>query len=403
MFYIVTYVTHEERYFKLLKTYPGLVVLGMGKKWNGFKDKVDGVVEFCQTKNPDDIVLFVDGFDSIILCDPDVIVSLYKSKFNDKLVFSKSMKPSNIIYKYGQDKFFGRCNDTSLNSGMYISRADLIIDFWSKMVSASEDDQRYANYQCTQKDYVAIDTSHELFYNYSSNDTLDYINNKLSINGVQPCVISAPASNNINDVLSKLGFTDLPEIGTNSKYKFKTYFKQFIPEILFVILALLILKFNKTNVHSWMILFLLFLEFIHYQLYTKFQDVPLKNKLLYSVMDLFHIGVMFWIFTLILNFKCNTSKLILLNLAFLVILLLFFIFKRCFLTRLENKLLNVEGHGAVPQKTRIGYFFDINKAYVPAKGDNTINWINGNTLLLVLIIILNCYCLLGKKLCSSKN
>jgi hypothetical protein len=152
-----------------------------------------------------------------------------------------------------------------------------------------------------------------------------------------------------------------------------------------------------------MILFLLFIEFIHYQLYTKFQDVPLKNKLFYSVIDLFHIGLIFWIFTLILNFECNTSKLILLNIAFLVILLLFFIFKRCFLTRLENKILNVEGNGAVPQKTRLSYFFDINKAYVPAKGDSIINWINGNTLLLILIIILNCYCLFGKKLCKTCN
>ena len=403
MFYIVTYVTHEERYFKILKNYPGLVVLGMGTTWKGFKDKIDGTVEFCKTKNPDDIILFVDGFDSVILCDSELILSLYNSKYINKLVFSKSMKPKNIIYKYTQDKFFGRCNGISLNSGMYIGRASSIIDFWSKMTSTSEDDQRYANYQCTQKDYVVVDTSHELFYNYSTVDALDYVNNKLSIKGVQPCVISAPVSNNINGVLSKIGFTDLPDIGNNTQYKFRTYFVQFIPEILFVIVAILILKFNKTKINSWIIIFLLFLELIHYQLYVKFHDVPLKNKLLYSAMDLFHIGIMLWVFTLLLNFKCNTQKLILLNLAFLVILLLFFIFKRCFLTTLENGVINVKDDGAVPAETRLSYFFDINKPYLPAKGDNTQNWMNGNTLLVVLIIVLNAYCLFGKRLTGKCN
>jgi hypothetical protein len=40
-------------------------VLGWGTKWNGFSDKSKGLVEHLKTKNDDDdIVVFVDGFDS---------------------------------------------------------------------------------------------------------------------------------------------------------------------------------------------------------------------------------------------------------------------------------------------------------------------------------------------------
>ena len=43
---IITYATHEERYFSILKeSCPDIVVLGHGKKWNGFKDKVLATVE----------------------------------------------------------------------------------------------------------------------------------------------------------------------------------------------------------------------------------------------------------------------------------------------------------------------------------------------------------------------
>lgn len=67
MFYIITYASHSENYFELLKTYPELIILGYGKKWNGFQDKINATVSFCKKIKKDDIVCFVDGFDSIIL------------------------------------------------------------------------------------------------------------------------------------------------------------------------------------------------------------------------------------------------------------------------------------------------------------------------------------------------
>ena len=52
MLNIITYATHNERYFENLKeSYPNIIVLGWKTKWNGFYDKVRGVMNFCKDKN----------------------------------------------------------------------------------------------------------------------------------------------------------------------------------------------------------------------------------------------------------------------------------------------------------------------------------------------------------------
>ena len=56
MLYIVTYATHSERYLPVLKqSCPDLVVLGMGEKWYGWKQRIDAYVHFCK-KHPHDII-----------------------------------------------------------------------------------------------------------------------------------------------------------------------------------------------------------------------------------------------------------------------------------------------------------------------------------------------------------
>jgi hypothetical protein len=164
MFYLITYATHEERYFKFLKNRVHKV-LGFGKKWNGFHDKVKAVIEFCDSVNPDDIVCFVDGFDSMILGTDEEILKAYKS-IGQELVFSKEKTiPDTAISNYSMNKIFGKpCIDTKLNSGLYIGPAKIISNFWRDM-KPGEDDQRYA---CAKHPYV--DHENRLFYNYSKED-----------------------------------------------------------------------------------------------------------------------------------------------------------------------------------------------------------------------------------------
>ena len=38
----------------------------MGRKWNGFMDKFKNMYKYIQTLPDDDIIIFIDGFDSKI-------------------------------------------------------------------------------------------------------------------------------------------------------------------------------------------------------------------------------------------------------------------------------------------------------------------------------------------------
>jgi hypothetical protein len=66
---IVTYANKSQGMFEeLVKNEFGVPVkvLGWGKKWNGYSDKSKGLLEYMKTKNDEDIIVFVDGFDSKI-------------------------------------------------------------------------------------------------------------------------------------------------------------------------------------------------------------------------------------------------------------------------------------------------------------------------------------------------
>jgi len=367
MFYIATYATHSENYFEILKDYPDIVILGYGKKWNGFHDKVNGIINFCKSKKKNDIICFVDAFDSIILCNKDELYNKYQ-EFNNKLVFSRAKTPLNALSKYGFDKVFGLCNSKRLNSGMYIGTAESIIDFWSSM-KKSDDDQRYATQKCNTSKYVIIDTENKLFYNYSKIDTIKYIDNRIIVNNVKPCIISAPGSNNINYILEKIGYKNI-DFKYNYKYRFNTYALYFIPELFGLIIMFLLFYLMKNKSNAFLISSVLFLELVHYELYIKHCDISIYNKIFYVLIDLIHILIIIFIFYLFLNFNCNLRKLVVLNAIYIIIVLLYYYFKKKFLL-IEN--------------STITYFLDKDSIYKP--------FFTENKLILILIILLNLYCL----------
>lgn len=221
MFYLITYATHEERYFKFLKNRVHKV-LGFGKKWNGFHDKVKAVIEFCDSVNPDDIVCFVDGFDSMVLGTDQEILNAYKS-IGQELVFSKEKSlPNSTFVNYTMEKNFGQpCLENKLNSGLYIGPAKVISKFWNDM-KPGDDDQKYA---CSKNPYV--DNENKLFYNYSKEDknvTRDADGN-IYKGDQKVLIIGMPGNETIqSDIIVTPNYFRL----------MKAYVKNYIPEIVIV-------------------------------------------------------------------------------------------------------------------------------------------------------------------------
>ncbi len=202
MFYIVSYATHTESYFNILKeSCPDIIILGDGDKWKNFYTKIHKILDFCKTKNPDDIICVVDGFDTVVLSSLDEILNKYKL-LNYDIVFSKGSNINNIFDKYTQDKLYGRYNNYLLNSGMYIGNVESIIKFW-KDINHTDNNQKYATKTCRNSTdiKIGIDINNELFYNYSKIDNIEILDNRILLNNNYPCIISSHGDKNINNIL----------------------------------------------------------------------------------------------------------------------------------------------------------------------------------------------------------
>ncbi|CXI36082.1 procollagen lysine 5-dioxygenase, putative [Plasmodium berghei] len=101
--HVLTFATHEQGYFKTLqesckKLNIDLIVLGMGNKWEGFISKLINVKEYLKKCNDKDIILFVDGFDTIFIQPSNVIIERYILNYDNFFVCtSESAYSSNIF------------------------------------------------------------------------------------------------------------------------------------------------------------------------------------------------------------------------------------------------------------------------------------------------------------------
>jgi len=133
-------------------------VLGWGTKWNGFSDKSKGLVEHLKTKRDDDIVVFVDGFDSKVNRDPTDVVKLFK-RYNCKVLFSKANNPGDFI--------LGTCvNDLSANAGMYMGYVkELRQVLEEELAIRCQDDQVNLNTICKKHPFIKVDETQMIFEN----------------------------------------------------------------------------------------------------------------------------------------------------------------------------------------------------------------------------------------------
>ena len=394
MLYTVTYATHNEHYFELLKqSRPDIIILGYGETWNGGYGKIQAIVQFCKTKNPNDIICFVNGFDSVILSSNKKILKKYKS-LHIPLVFSQGASPSSIFSKYVQDKMYGRYKDKHLNAGLFMGTSKSIIDFWKDM-QETDNDQAYATQKCNKIDYVKIDDKQTLFYNYSSVDKIDIKNNSLFINKHKhKTFIINSSNNNINHILTKLKYKNLnlPEINYDFNYNLS---KNFMDVFILLLIIVSIFIYFKNITVSFLMSFVFFCTFLEYELSVKHIDSTNTNKILYLIIDFIHVSFNYFLIYLMIIIKCNLTKLLLLNSAAFIIISLFFYFKQCVITIISNKILNKSNNLWNSSCERMCYFLNVDQPYET----NSVNinrcekWMDSNIFPMSIFAILNMNCL----------
>ena len=228
--HIITYATHSEGKFDELinnNFNVSIEVIGWGKKWNGFMDKFKNMYEYIQTLPDNDIIIFIDGFDTEINQPLDVIKQRFL-EFNSDIVLSEHPK---LLNNYVTKKFFGTCQgDLIANSGLYGGYNIKLQELLKHILKYNDtsDDQQGLNSACKYFDNIIIDTEKKLFHN------LNYSERYLCGN-FDSCFLSTPGDLSFNRLIR------FP----------KEYFPFFWKEIvLFIFIIILIGIFIKNHTNN---------------------------------------------------------------------------------------------------------------------------------------------------------
>lgn len=164
---IITYATHSEGLFDELinnKYEIPIIVLGYGTKWNGFIDKFKKVYKYIKELPDEEIIVFIDGFDTLINQPYNIIKQRFLN-LNSDIVLSKE---SAIFGNYITKKIFGTCKDNVIaNSGLYMGYNKDIKRLLKYILETnySNDDQKNLNEACSKSNNIKIDIEKTLFHN----------------------------------------------------------------------------------------------------------------------------------------------------------------------------------------------------------------------------------------------
>lgn len=217
---IITYATHRFGTFDtLIESVPDIIVLGWGTKWTGFMDKFKGVLEYLKSVHDNEVVMFVDGFDTIIKKDLTDAEHVFKI-MNCKVLVSGH--ENDFMNRYIAPKIFTSCRNTIVNSGLYMGYAKYLKYMLIKALQSGEDDdQRALNIICNKVNFIKIDTDNIIFENC--------MNDRECIKHSDAFVVQTPGQYSI------------------ARYSrvVKEYGKYFIPETILLCLIVFLIYINK--------------------------------------------------------------------------------------------------------------------------------------------------------------
>lgn len=175
-----TYATHENfGLWRLVHNpYITIHVLGMGKPWINFMARIKAYYEVCCDANDEEILVFVDGFDSEILLPEKEIIERFLNKETRVLFGIDYHMPESTdslpckLSRCCNLVFHETPNDTTINCGVCIGFASELRTVWYEILKYSDetacyDDQRALNILYTRGTFpfMGVDTSGNVIMN----------------------------------------------------------------------------------------------------------------------------------------------------------------------------------------------------------------------------------------------
>ncbi|QFT53692.1 glycosyltransferase domain-containing protein [Microbulbifer sp. THAF38] len=251
MLHVVTIATHSERMFPILQESAKrngvpLTILGRNHPWKDFASKMDILLPFFRSQPEEDIICYLDGFDSLILPPIRHLEKNFLS-FGKGIIFSNDYRHKGI-QGFFEKKFFP--DEHVFSTGIFIGKNKALQDLFlaaREMYPHDSDDQKilrryYVHKNCAHQTcaQMAIDRESRLFYNFDAAEPSFNLLNQIShihngelylLNGQSPSVISFPCSwfaigikKNLHILLKKLGYDYCPEINLKGTFNGLKYY-----------------------------------------------------------------------------------------------------------------------------------------------------------------------------------
>ena len=243
--YVVTVATHNDGYYDALlesckRNNINLIVLGFNEKWKGFSWRFNLIIDYIKNLKDDDIILFIDAFDVIILKDIEEIKKRFINNFTKPIVISHESIDSymnEILYKF----VFGNTDIYSC-AGTYIGYVYALKEFFNlikikyKNLSIEDfnklDDQlilvniynndkdfvnKYIEYDINNIIFLVINDHSKSFLYYLLN--IKYKNNINKIINMNACILHGPTNLNMDDIII---YYKLPLVKKRNKYYYNS-------------------------------------------------------------------------------------------------------------------------------------------------------------------------------------
>lgn len=238
--HVITVATHKERYFDVLvqsakKMNVDMVVLGMNQKWEGFHMKYTLVDEYIKDLPPDDIIVFLDAFDSLILKKFDNFADEF-NKTNSRWVVP-AYRPTNYIESYIGHRIYGPGD--ILVTCLWAAKVETLKQDIPKLLHIMKENDFY-------EDQFAMNKLHK-----ENSDTKIYsdfdgrfftLDTDVAMNGTS-YFISAPMNKDLDDICHKLLLVP-PERMDQSSYWLHPKNIEYLKRLKFEVTVFLILLFS---------------------------------------------------------------------------------------------------------------------------------------------------------------
>lgn len=262
MFHLVTVATHSERYFPILDKQAkdknvNLVKLGMGKEYIGHYMKDLEMMEFLKGVDKNDIVAFVDGFDTLMLADTEEIMRKFNQSDAQLLMSIENIGSLSFIHS----TVFEKVRGYYLNTGLYMGRAGFLLNFLKDMYKDDTYDRK--SNQKTWCQYlfklerenkfegIVLDEKSEIFLNHSfttaNNLSFNKKDKRIDItDGVKPCFIQGNGCEDMTYIINGTGYKEQnihkdEFMWKKIAYSLRAIFKVYTPILSFYIYLIILL------------------------------------------------------------------------------------------------------------------------------------------------------------------